>query len=83
MDFTEVLEKFGIEPPAHLRLIVTYHDPCHLARGQEITEQPRVFVRQVADIVRDACDMLRIGRRGKVGNSRRGGGPWRDEEGRR
>jgi fumarate reductase (CoM/CoB) subunit B len=50
MDFSEVLEKFGIEEPSHLDLVVTYHDPCHLARGQEITKQPRVFVRQVADL---------------------------------
>jgi fumarate reductase (CoM/CoB) subunit B len=50
MDFSEVLEKFGIEKPAHLDLVVTYHDPCHLARGQEITEQPRAILRQVADL---------------------------------
>jgi fumarate reductase (CoM/CoB) subunit B len=51
MDFTEVMKKFGIEPPAHLALKVTYHDPCHLARGQGITGEPRQFLRQVAELV--------------------------------
>jgi fumarate reductase (CoM/CoB) subunit B len=51
MDFNEVLTGFGIEPPARLPLTVTYHDPCHLLRGQKISEQPRALIRQVADIV--------------------------------
>jgi fumarate reductase (CoM/CoB) subunit B len=51
MDFNEVLGEFGIEPPARLPLTVTYHDPCHLLRGQGISEQPRALVRQVADLV--------------------------------
>ena len=51
MDFNEVLSEFGIEPPARLPLTVTYHDPCHLLRGQGISEQPRVLIRTVADLV--------------------------------
>ncbi|MGD9936727.1 MAG: fumarate reductase (CoM/CoB) subunit TfrB [Methanoregulaceae archaeon] len=51
MDINEVLSEFGIEPPARLPLKVTYHDPCHLLRGQGISEQPRAFIRQVADLV--------------------------------
>ena len=51
MDINEVLTEFGIEPPARLPLTVTYHDPCHLLRGQGISEQPRAFIRQVADLV--------------------------------
>lgn len=51
MDFNEVLTEYGIEPPAHLPLTVTYHDPCHLLRGQGIAEQPRALIRQVADLV--------------------------------
>jgi len=51
MDFNEVLAEFGIEPPARLPLTVTYHDPCHLLRGQGISEEPRALIRQVADLV--------------------------------
>ncbi len=51
MDFNEVLTEFGIEPPARLPLTVTYHDPCHLLRGQRIAEQPRALIRQVAGLV--------------------------------
>ncbi|NLX48892.1 MAG: succinate dehydrogenase/fumarate reductase iron-sulfur subunit [Methanospirillum sp.] len=51
MDINEVLTEFGIEPPARLPLKVTYHDPCHLLRGQGISEEPRAFIRGVADLV--------------------------------
>ena len=51
MDINEVLAEFEIEPPARLPLTVTYHDPCHLLRGQGISEQPREYIRQVADLV--------------------------------
>jgi len=50
MDFSELLTETGFGSPAHLGLTVTYHDPCHLARGQGITEQPRVILRKVSDI---------------------------------
>ncbi len=49
-DFNEVLDQLGIEPPARLPFTVTYHDPCHLFRGQGIGEQPRALIRQVAEI---------------------------------
>jgi fumarate reductase (CoM/CoB) subunit B len=51
MDINEVLTKFGIEPPEHLPVKATYHDPCHLLRGQGIREQPRQLIRQVVDLV--------------------------------
>lgn len=51
MDINEVLTKFGIEPPARLPIKATYHDPCHLLRGQGIREQPRQLLRQVVDLV--------------------------------
>jgi fumarate reductase (CoM/CoB) subunit B len=51
MDINEVLTKYGIEPPAHLPIRATYHDPCHLLRGQGIREQPRQLIRQVVDLV--------------------------------
>ncbi|MDK2862291.1 MAG: fumarate reductase (CoM/CoB) subunit [Methanomicrobiaceae archaeon] len=45
-DVTEVLTEYGIEPPAKLDVRATYHDPCHLLRGQGIREQPRELLRQ-------------------------------------
>jgi fumarate reductase (CoM/CoB) subunit B len=51
MDINEVLTKYGIEPPARLPIRATYHDPCHLLRGQGIREQPRQLIRQVVDLV--------------------------------
>ncbi|MDD1716657.1 MAG: succinate dehydrogenase/fumarate reductase iron-sulfur subunit [Methanoregulaceae archaeon] len=50
-DISEVLTDVGIEPPARLPLKVTYHDPCHLLRGQQISEEPRALIRQVAELV--------------------------------
>jgi fumarate reductase (CoM/CoB) subunit B len=51
MDISEILTKYGIEPPAHLPIKATYHDPCHLMRGQGIADLPRNLIRQVVDIV--------------------------------
>ncbi|MDI6899890.1 MAG: succinate dehydrogenase/fumarate reductase iron-sulfur subunit [Methanolinea sp.] len=51
MDINEVLTKFGIEAPARLPIRVTYHDPCHLLRGQGIRDEPRELITQVADLV--------------------------------
>ncbi|MFA5414850.1 MAG: fumarate reductase (CoM/CoB) subunit TfrB [Methanoregula sp.] len=51
MDISEVLTKYGIEPPARLPVTATYHDPCHLLRGQGIKDQPRELIRQVVDLV--------------------------------
>ncbi len=50
MDISEVLTKYGIEPPARLPITATYHDPCHLMRGQGIKDQPRELIRQVVDL---------------------------------
>jgi fumarate reductase (CoM/CoB) subunit B len=51
MDINEVLTKFGIEPPARLPVRATYHDPCHLLRGQGIRDEPRQLMRQVVDLI--------------------------------
>jgi len=51
MDINEILTKYGIEPPAKLPIKATYHDPCHLMRGQDIKEEPRQLIRQVVDLV--------------------------------
>jgi len=47
----ELLTQTGIEPPAKLNVKATYHDPCHLLRGQGVRDQPRALVRQVVDLV--------------------------------
>ena len=51
VDFSELLAEMGVKEPAPLGLKVTYHDPCHLMRGQDIREQPRELLRKVAEIV--------------------------------
>ena len=51
IDINELLVQYGIEPPAKLLIKATYHDPCHLMRGQGITEEPRQLMRQVIDLV--------------------------------
>lgn len=49
MDATEVLTEYGIEDPAKLHITATYHDPCHLLRGQEVRDQPRELLKLVVD----------------------------------
>jgi fumarate reductase (CoM/CoB) subunit B len=51
IDINELLTQYGIEPPAKLPITATYHDPCHLLRGQGIHDQPRELIRQVVDLV--------------------------------
>ncbi len=51
MDISEVLTKYGIEPPARLPVTATYHDPCHLLRGQGIKDLPRQLIAEVVDLV--------------------------------
>jgi len=51
LDINELLTKYAIEPPARLPLKATYHDPCHLMRGQGIRDQPRELITQVVDLV--------------------------------
>jgi fumarate reductase (CoM/CoB) subunit B len=51
IDINELLTQYGIEPPARLPVKATYHDPCHLLRGQDIRDQPRALIRQVVDLV--------------------------------
>ena len=51
MDISEVFTTYGIETPAQLPITATYHDPCHLLRGQGIRDQPRALARQVVNLV--------------------------------
>jgi fumarate reductase (CoM/CoB) subunit B len=50
-DISEILTTYGIEPPARLPIKATYHDPCHLLRGQGIRDQPRLLIKMVIDLV--------------------------------
>jgi fumarate reductase (CoM/CoB) subunit B len=51
IDINELLTQVGIEAPAKLPIRATYHDPCHLMRGQGVKDQPRELIRQVVDLV--------------------------------
>ncbi|MFA7467775.1 MAG: (Fe-S)-binding protein, partial [Desulfotomaculaceae bacterium] len=47
-DISELLARAGL-PPGRLetQVRVTYHDPCHLVRYQDITKQPRELLRSI------------------------------------
>jgi glycolate oxidase iron-sulfur subunit len=45
-DISEFLAEIGIRPPqSEVKVRVTYHDPCHMCRGQGIRRQPRDMLR--------------------------------------
>ncbi len=47
-DISEFLVKGGFPPPpGAVPLRVTYHDPCHLVRGQGIKSQPRELLKAI------------------------------------
>ena len=48
LDLSELLVREGFEAPGgELPLRATYHDPCHLARGQGVRDQPREILRSI------------------------------------
>jgi len=52
LDIHEFLSEHPILNPSSSakesrRLVVTYHDPCHLAKGQGIQEQPRKLIQSI------------------------------------
>jgi glycolate oxidase iron-sulfur subunit len=50
-DISEFLVKHDFpKPQGHAPLRVTYHDPCHLVRGQGIKSQPREILRSIPGI---------------------------------
>jgi glycolate oxidase iron-sulfur subunit len=51
MDLTEYLTKVGYEPRQKADAVFTYHDPCHLVRGQGITKPPREFLKAAGSFV--------------------------------
>lgn len=59
MDLTEYLVKVGYTPRRKVDALLTYHDPCHLVRGQGIRREPRDLLRATGKFVEmdgaDAC----------------------------
>ena len=50
-EFSELMVELPLPSPGGaLGVSVTYHDPCHLVRGQGIREQPRKLLRDVAGV---------------------------------
>jgi len=49
MDLTEYLAKSGYVPRQKSGAKITYHDPCHLVRGQGIKKEPRALVAAAGD----------------------------------
>ncbi len=47
-DISTYLDEIGFEPPqGEVRMRVTYHDPCHLVRGQKVSQQPRRLLQSI------------------------------------
>ena len=51
MDLTEYLAKVGYTPRQRASAVFTYHDPCHLVRGQGITQPPRELLKAAGSFV--------------------------------
>jgi glycolate oxidase iron-sulfur subunit len=51
MDLTEYLSKAGYEPRQRTDAVFTYHDPCHLVRGQGIAKPPRELLKAAGKFV--------------------------------
>ena len=51
MDLTEYLAKVGYEPRQKTDAAFTYHDPCHLVRGQGIAKPPRELLKAAGNFI--------------------------------
>jgi glycolate oxidase iron-sulfur subunit len=51
MDLTEYLAGIGYRPRKRVNATLTYHDPCHLVRGQGIRNAPRDLLRAAGNFV--------------------------------
>lgn len=51
MDLAEYLIKVGYTPRQKLEATFTYHDPCHLVRGQGIKKQPRDLLKTTGKFI--------------------------------
>lgn len=49
-DFAAFLDRMGAPAPKEVRARVTYHDPCHLARGMKVTAEPRRLIKAVPGV---------------------------------
>ena len=50
MDITEVLNAVGLMEYSPLDVKITYHDPCHLRRGQKIYIEPRNILKNIPNL---------------------------------
>ena len=51
MDLAEYLVKVGYTPRRRVDALITYHDPCHLVRGQGIRREPRDLLKATGRFV--------------------------------
>jgi len=51
MDLTEYLATVGYQPRRKVQATITYHDPCHLLRGQGIGKEPRDLLQATGDYI--------------------------------
>ncbi|MCE5262319.1 MAG: (Fe-S)-binding protein [Deltaproteobacteria bacterium] len=51
MDLTEYLARAGYQPRQKADALFTYHDPCHLVRGQGIVKPPRELLKAAGKFV--------------------------------
>lgn len=51
MDLTEYLFRVGYSSRKRLPVTLTYHDPCHLARGQKVIKEPRALLQTAGNFV--------------------------------
>ncbi len=51
LDLTEYLVQVGYTPRRRIEATLTYHDPCHLVRGQGITKPPRELLKATGTYV--------------------------------
>jgi fumarate reductase (CoM/CoB) subunit B len=50
MDITEILNKVGLVKYKPINATVTYHDPCHLRRGQGVYDEPRKILKSIPSL---------------------------------
>ena len=51
MDISEFLVKAGYKPEQKRDVTLTFHEPCHLGRGQGLRSQPRELLKAAANFV--------------------------------
>jgi len=51
MDLTEYLAKAGYQPRQRTNATITFHEPCHLGKGQGIKKQPRDLLKAAGNYV--------------------------------